>query len=197
MNSNTCKYQISDPESVLFWNERIASLVGGSKATPSCCNTQTVTSACQDLQSRAAAHQRSKVPQKPVPQHAKISGKTWLCNALHNHSIAWLDPLERFSDKRSFSVTCDPLQPTATCETFLAGSPQTRPSSSWLVGLSCRVQLRSCTMVSNPSAWSPTFFGKSQDGLTSADEPRTTKIIKLIIPSSSCLPCKSHQIAPY
>ena len=107
----------------------------------------------------------------------KYQERTWLCNALHNHSIAWLDPLERFSDKRSFSVTCDPLQPTATCETFLAGSPQTRPSSSWLVGLSCRVQLRSCTMVSNPSAWSPTFFGKSQDGLTSADEPRTSKII--------------------
>jgi hypothetical protein len=124
----------------------------------------------------------------------KYQERTWLCNALHNHSIACLDPLERFSDKRSFSLTCDPLQPTATRETFLAGSPQTRPSFSWLVGVSCRVRLRSCTMVSNPSAWSPTFFGKSQDGLTSADEPRTTKIINQVIPSSSMFKLSSMQI---
>ena len=110
--------------------------------------------------------------------------------------MACLDPSERSSDKRGFNLPCDHLRPTATRETFLAGSPQTRPSSSWLVGVSCRVRLRSCTMVSDPSAWSPTFFGKSQDGLTSADEPRTTEITKLyqVQDSSSMFKLSSMQI---
>lgn len=108
------------------------------------CNTGTVSSACQDLQSRAAAHQRSNFPQKPVPEHVtpKISGKDL---ALHNHSTdfdSMFRSVGKKSDKRGFKLLYDLLRPTATCGTFLAGSPQTRPSSSWLV-LACHAECSS------------------------------------------------------
>ena len=91
------------------------------------CNNQTVSSACQDLQSRAAAHQRSKVPQKPVPEHVttKISEKDL---ALHNHSTDF-DSIFRSVRKKKNLTDVASIYFTTSCH------PQLRAEHFWLVRL--------------------------------------------------------------
>ena len=144
-SSNIIKY--FDPESVLFWNESRASGVGGSKATPSFCillqhsNRQQPAKTFKVVQPliSAAIFHRNLCQNMSQP---KFQERIWLCITIPQISIACFDLLEKKSDKRGFNLLCDLLPPTATCGTFLAGSPQTRPSSSWLV-LACHAECSS------------------------------------------------------
>ena len=129
----------------------------------------------------------------------KISGKNL---ALQNHSIASLDPLERSSDKHGQEELQSNLRPP--CNTPV------RAKRFWLVRLKvdqalvgllachaeCSSEVARCQRSPTHLHGLQPFLGKSQDGLTSADEPKTTKITKLyiVIPSSNCLPCKSYRI---
>ena len=90
------------------------------------CNNQTVSSACQDLQSRAAAHQRSNFPQKPVPEHVttKISEKDL---ALHNHSTDF-DSMFRSVGKKNLTNVAS-IYCATSCD------PRLRAEHFWLVRL--------------------------------------------------------------
>ena len=113
-------FKYHDPESVLFWNESIASGVGGSKATPSFC---IFLHPFATLEPSAAPAKTFKVVQPLISaaifhrnlcqnmSHPKFQERIWLCITIPQISIACFDLLEKnLTNVASiyFATSCHP-----------------------------------------------------------------------------------------
>ena len=121
-------FKYNDPELVLFWNESIASGVGGSEVTLSFCillphlNRQQPSKTFKVVQPliSAAIFHRNLCQNMPEP---KFQERIWLCITIPQISIACFDPLE----KNLTNVAS--IYFTTSCH------PQLRAEHFWLVRL--------------------------------------------------------------